>query len=271
MAAATTSSPCRRTSRRAGSGPSCSTTARRARCSRPASRSRPSAARPARSRRTRTARPTSTSVPTAPRRQGAQLAADGSRQGLVDDPAPLQPASVRSSTRRGARARSSPSSRSASMTRPRPASGRGSVTRPTTHGGRRPMTVSSETLRVDLDARPARNPARDAGASSMECRPRRPPSLVYDHLDFVHAFERLPRRIRRCIHVRHPQGFPRHRREGQPDPALLRADGVRIRVPDGERRHRLLPRHRSTSRPGRWSSRRRRRPSASSTTCGGGG
>ena len=41
-------------------------------------------------------------------RQGAQLAPDGAGQGLVPDPAPLQPARSRSSTRPGGRASSSP-------------------------------------------------------------------------------------------------------------------------------------------------------------------
>ena len=56
--------------------------------------------------------------------------------------------------------------------------------------------------------------------------------------------QRLSRRLRGGVDLRGPERLPRHRRGGQLDPHLLGADGLGVRVPDRERRHGLLPRHR---------------------------
>ena len=101
------------------------------------------------------------------------------------------------------------------------------------------MTVSSETLRSistpeHLDSRLGTLDFVD-GVPNGETAER-----VYDHLDFVHAPERLSRRLRGSVDVRDPEGLPRGGRGGQLDHHLLGADGVGVRVPDRERRHGLL-------------------------------
>ena len=93
-AARPTGCTCRPASRPSSSGRWCSTTPRRARCCRPTSRSRASAAR----RRASSINPdTSVDVyfgPTAAARQGEQLGADLARQGLDRHPPPLRPAAA---------------------------------------------------------------------------------------------------------------------------------------------------------------------------------
>ena len=111
--------PARRTSPRAASGRSCSTTARRARCCRPTSRSAPrQPVRHRRAERRRVDRPLLR--PAGAGRQGAQLAPDRPGQGLVRDPAALQPAPAVLRQDLAARARSNPTRSAPTATTPPP-------------------------------------------------------------------------------------------------------------------------------------------------------
>ena len=105
------------------------------------------------------------------------------------------------------------------------------------------MTVSSETLRSI--ATPERLDTRLGTLEFVDGVPTgETAKLVYDHLDFVHARQRLSRRVRGGVDVRDPEGLPRGGRRRQPDHHLLGADGVGVGVLDRERRHGLFPRHR---------------------------
>ena len=89
------------------------------------------------------------------------------------------------------------------------------------------MTVSSETLSSistpeQLDSRLGTLEFVD-GVPSVEAA-----ELVYDHLDFVHAPQRLPRRLRGRVDLCDPEGLPRGGRGGQRDHHLLGADGVGV-------------------------------------------
>ena len=105
------------------------------------------------------------------------------------------------------------------------------------------MTVSSETLRSISTPERLDTPARDARVRRRRAERRdrrarvRPPRLRARP-------QRLSRRLCGSVDVRDPEGLPRGGRGRQRDHHLLGADGVGVGVPDRERRHGLLPRHR---------------------------
>ena len=105
------------------------------------------------------------------------------------------------------------------------------------------MTVSSETIRSigapeQLETRLGDTRVRRRRADRRDRRARLRPSRLRARP------QRLPRRLCGRVDLRDPEGLPRRRCRGQLDPDLLGADGLGIRVPDRERRHRLLPRRR---------------------------
>ena len=105
------------------------------------------------------------------------------------------------------------------------------------------MTVSTETLRSI--STPERLESRIGtlefvdGVPSGETAER-----VYDHLDFVHGLNVFLDGFAGASTYAIRKGFHDAGVGGQLDPHLLGADGVGVRVPDRERRHRLLPGHR---------------------------
>ena len=89
------------------------------------------------------------------------------------------------------------------------------------------MTISNETL--SSIAAPEQLETRLGTLEFVDGVPSgEAVETVYDHLDFVHAPQRVPRRLRGSLDVRDPQGLPRRRRGRQRDPHLLGADGLGV-------------------------------------------
>ena len=89
------------------------------------------------------------------------------------------------------------------------------------------MTVSTETLRSI--STPERLDSRLGTLEFVDGVPSGDTAeLVYDHLDFVHAPQRLSRRLRGSVDVRDPEGLPRGGRGRQLDHHLLGADGLGV-------------------------------------------
>ena len=117
------------------------------------------------------------------------------------------------------------------------------MSRAQTQSGGEQMTVSSETLRSigtpeQLETRLGTLEFVD-GVPSGEAVEN-----VYDHLDFVHGLNVYLDGFAGASTYAIRKGFHDAGVDDNSDPHLLGADGVGVRVPDRERRHRLLPRHR---------------------------
>ena len=105
------------------------------------------------------------------------------------------------------------------------------------------MTVSGETLRSisapdQLDSRLGKLDFVDGVPSPGTSE------LVYDHLDFVHGLNAYLNGFPGASTWAAAKRLPRGGSAGQRDPDLLGADGFAVAVPDRERRHGLLRRHR---------------------------